>query len=192
MLAAVRRRLPAEAVFSGRTAAWLHGPDVPPCDAVQVTLPPGCRVSARAGISVRRAGLDSEDVVVRRALPATSMLQTVADLAGDLPLVEAVVIADMALHQRLLDLACLRERVAAHRGRRGMSRLPRVSELSEPAAESPMETRLRLLLVTAGLPRPEVQVGSTTTRAAFWPGRICTTVPSGSASSTTARRIVTG
>jgi hypothetical protein len=65
MLAAVRRRLPAEAVFSGATAAWLHGLDVPPCDPVQVTLPPECRVSARSGISVRRARLDGEDIVVR-------------------------------------------------------------------------------------------------------------------------------
>jgi hypothetical protein len=29
--------------------------------------------------------------------------------------------------------------------------------LSEPLAESPMETRLRLLLVDAGLPRPVAQ-----------------------------------
>jgi very-short-patch-repair endonuclease len=34
----------------------------------------------------------------------------------------------------------------------------RVDELAEPATESPMETRLRLLLVLAGLPKPKVQV----------------------------------
>ena len=40
----------------------------------------------------------------------------------------------------------------------GNVRLRRALELAEPATESPMETRLRLLLVLAGLPRPQVQV----------------------------------
>jgi len=40
----------------------------------------------------------------------------------------------------------------------GNVRLRRAIELAEPATESPMETRLRLLLVLAGLPRPQVQV----------------------------------
>jgi hypothetical protein len=158
MLAAIRRRLPAEAVFSGRTAAWLHGLDVPPCDPVQVTLPVACGVSARSWTSVRRARLGGEDVVVRRGMPATSAARTVADLAGELPLIEAVVIADMALQRGLLDLARLRGRLTCQAGRKGSLRLRRVIDLSEPAAESPMETRLRLLLVLAGLPRPEAQV----------------------------------
>ena len=33
-----------------------------------------------------------------------------------------------------------------------------LSKLAEPATESPMETRLRLLLVLEGLPRPQVQI----------------------------------
>ncbi|TMC39968.1 MAG: DUF559 domain-containing protein [Chloroflexi bacterium] len=38
-----------------------------------------------------------------------------------------------------------------------MARLRRAVELAEPATESPMETRLRMRLVLAGLPRPQVQ-----------------------------------
>ena len=37
LLEAVHRRLPVAAVFSGQTAAWLHGLDLPPCDPVEVT-----------------------------------------------------------------------------------------------------------------------------------------------------------
>src|SRR5258706_12310267 len=37
-LEAVRLRSPASAAFSGRTAAWLHGLDVPPCEPVDVVL----------------------------------------------------------------------------------------------------------------------------------------------------------
>jgi very-short-patch-repair endonuclease len=52
----------------------------------------------------------------------------------------------------------LRNYVADHPGAKGIARLRRVVELAEAKAESPMETRLRMLLVLARLPRPEVQV----------------------------------
>ncbi len=65
---------------------------------------------------------------------------------------------DAALHGRLVTSGQLREWVATHSGYRGVSRLRRALELAEPATESPMETRLRLLLVLADLPRPLVQV----------------------------------
>src|SRR2546423_15170782 len=43
-------RLPPEAAFSGRTAAWLHGLDVLSCSQVEVTVPADARVSHRAGV----------------------------------------------------------------------------------------------------------------------------------------------
>src|SRR4029077_1646864 len=46
-------------------------------------------------------------------------------------------------------------------------RLRRLVELAEPAAESPMESRLRMLLVLAGLPRPLVQVELHDSRGRF-------------------------
>jgi very-short-patch-repair endonuclease len=156
-LAAVRRRLPF-AVFSGRTAAWLHGLDLPPCDPVEATVPSRCGVSARVGLSVRRAALQDCEVVVRREMPATSTVRTVIDLGSRSPLVEAVVAVDMALHRRLVSLAELRDYIEAHARRSGIAQARRAIELAEPATESAMETRLRLLLVLAGLPRPEAQV----------------------------------
>src|SRR5215472_18073560 len=44
------------------------------------------------------------------------------------------------------------------RAPQGHGALRQVIELAEPASESAMETRLRMLLVLAGLPRPEAQV----------------------------------
>lgn len=157
-LAAARSRLPDAAAFSGRTAAWLHGMDLPPCDPIEVTVPPACRVSGRSRVSVRRAELPDGDVVTRRGLRATSALRTVADLAGQSTLTEGVVVADMALHARIVRLAELRAYVAAHGRRKGVARLRHVVDLAEPAAESPMESRLRMQLVLAGLPRPQAQV----------------------------------
>jgi hypothetical protein len=57
-LAAARLRLPPTAVFSGLTAAWLHGLDVSPPDLIQVTLPAGSSVAMRAGVRVRRYGAE--------------------------------------------------------------------------------------------------------------------------------------
>lgn len=156
-LAAVARRLPPGAAFADRTAGWLHGLDLVPCDPVQVAVPESGRVSGLSGVSVRRAVLPAADLVERRGLPSTSALRTVADLGSRLELVEAVVAVDAALHRRLVSLAQLRAHLAARPGAKGVARLRRVVDLAEPAAESPMETRLRLLLVLAGLPRPRAQ-----------------------------------
>lgn len=49
---AAHRRLPPPAVFSGFTAAWLHGIDVVACEPIEVTIPKGIGVWARTGIVV--------------------------------------------------------------------------------------------------------------------------------------------
>jgi very-short-patch-repair endonuclease len=64
----------------------------------------------------------------------------------------------MALQRRLVKLAQLRAYAEAHPRTWGVAHLRRVLDLAEPASESAMETRLRLVLVLAGLPRPQVQV----------------------------------
>ena len=158
LLAAAIRRLPRNAVFSGRTAAWLHGLDLLPCEPIEVTLPLGCPTSRLAGVAVRRSTVDAGEVVMRRGQPATSVVRTIADLGRRLPLLEAVAALDMALHRRLLELVALRSWAGAHPRYRGVARLRRATVLSEPATESVMETRLRLLLVLAGLPRPLAQI----------------------------------
>src|SRR5438105_5361400 len=68
-LAAAARRLPSGAVFSGRTAAWLHGLDVAPCDPIEVRT---------SEIEIANA----------QRLPVTSRVRTIADLGRRLPLVE--------------------------------------------------------------------------------------------------------
>jgi very-short-patch-repair endonuclease len=80
---------------------------------------------------------------------------------------EGVVAADLALHAGLVSIAELRAYVAAHSGARGIARLRRVIDLAEPKAESAMETRLRMLLVRARLPRPDAQVSIKDDRGRF-------------------------
>lgn len=134
------------------------GLDLPPCDPVEVTVSGGERLSKRVGTVVRRARLGPGEVVQRRGLRVTSPVRTVLDLCSRLPLVEAVATIDMSLQRRLVHLDDLRAYVAEHPRRKGIARLRRAVELADPGAESPMERRLRVLLVLAGLPRPETQV----------------------------------
>jgi uncharacterized protein DUF559 len=155
-LAAVIRRLP-EAVVAGRSAGWLRGLDLPPTDPVDVIVRDG-HSSGRAGVRIQRATLMSGDVVRLRGFPVTSALRTAIDLGRRRPLVEAVIALDMALHKRLVSLIELESFLEANRGVNGIAKLRRAVDRSEPQAQSPMETRLRLLLVLAGLPRPVAQV----------------------------------
>jgi very-short-patch-repair endonuclease len=62
----------------------------------------------------------------------------------------------MALRRRLTDPSALGLYAQAVKGRHGAARLRKLVDVTAPA-ESPMETRLRWMLLEAGLPRPEVQ-----------------------------------
>ncbi|HYR47796.1 MAG TPA: DUF559 domain-containing protein [Candidatus Polarisedimenticolia bacterium] len=73
-----------------------------------------------------------------------------------MPAVEALVAIDMAVAASLTDPAGLVRYAEASNGRAGARRLRSLAALSAPA-ESPMETRLRWLLIQSGLPHPEVQ-----------------------------------
>lgn len=156
-LAAAWERLPADAAFSGRTAAWLHGLDLPPCSPIDVTLPPGHPVAHRVGLRLHRARLEDAEVVVRQGYRVTSALRTLADLGAGRDSIEAVIALDMGLHAGLVSDTELASLVDGWAGRKGVKRLRRAVALAG-VAESPMETRLRLLIVLAGLPAPIPQV----------------------------------
>jgi hypothetical protein len=158
VLSSVQQRLPPGAALSGLTAAWLHGLDVGPLEAIEATIPKGRGSSALAGVRVTQASLSYDDIHTRRGLWITSAIRTVFDLGCRPPLIEAIVTADMALHARLVGLTELRQFAASRARTRGIRQFRRVLDLAEPATESPMETRMRMLLVLNGLPRPQVQI----------------------------------
>lgn len=155
---AAAARLSEGAAFSGLASLWLHDLDVPLVEPLEATVNGASGTRSRSGILLRRAELPDEDVEYRHGHRVTTIERTLLDSALRLPLVEAVVVADLALHARLVTIESLAGWVGARRRRPGVVRLRRVLELAEPKAESPMETRLRLLLVLAGLPTPLAQI----------------------------------
>jgi very-short-patch-repair endonuclease len=157
-LRAVAQRMPSGFAFSGKTAAWLLGLDMPPCEPIEVTIDRHVPVRARAGLKLRRAGLPEGDVITVKRLPSTSGLRTVRDLGSVRDPVESVVAIDMAVRARTVQLRDLAEYVDLHPGEKGIRRLRRATAFADPRSESPMESRLRMLLINARLPLPRVQV----------------------------------
>ena len=94
--------MPRAGAFSGLTAAWLHGLDVTPCDPIELTVPKSEGIASRAGMTVRRAYLENDEVETRQGLRVTRIARTLRDVCSRLSLTEAVVVCDMALHADLL------------------------------------------------------------------------------------------
>ena len=156
LISAWSRILPQEAIFAGKTAAWLSGLKVEPADPVEVIAPIGSGMRSRTGLAVRCTAVEVGDCVEIRGLRATSLNRTLCDLSAQLVCVDALCVIDMAVAARRTDRRTLIEYAGDVRGRPGASRLRQLAELAAPA-ESPMETRLRWLLLNSRLPRPEVQ-----------------------------------
>jgi very-short-patch-repair endonuclease len=154
--AAARLLLPG-AVVTGRSAAVLWGVDLAgPDDAVEVAVTAACRAGAVRGLVVTRRLLRNDDVVERCGVRVTTPLRTALDLARIEPLEEAVVCLDRFIRAGRVGLAEVRDGARTLTGP-GCRRVRRAVELSDGLAESPQETRVRLLLHASSLPRPVAQ-----------------------------------
>lgn len=145
----------------GLTAAWAaFDIDVqdPRSDQLWIGHTPGTWLKPRPGFVIHELTLDPADIQVFRGTRMTTWLRTAFDCARWLPLVEAVVVIDALTHIGAISLEELTDYLASHRRLKGVKQVARVIELADPKSESPMETRVRLLLILAGLPRPESQI----------------------------------
>ncbi|MGH3977483.1 MAG: endonuclease domain-containing protein [Pseudonocardiaceae bacterium] len=149
--------LSGDGVLSGYSAAEMLGAACAPADAnVEVTVPGG-DYRERPGLTVHRELLACDEVTVADGVPVTTAGRTAWDLARWLPTVEAVVAVDALARAGRFDPYALWRIHGRYPRARWRRRVPGVIELSDPKAESPMETRSRLVLVLRELPRPEVQ-----------------------------------
>jgi predicted transcriptional regulator of viral defense system len=157
--AAARLVIPNRGVACGWTAAWLHGVDVRRLDdmTVHVGFPKGRRIRSRAGIEVCQETLDPADVVEIDGLRVTTPVRTAFDCLRWLYYTDGVVVADALTHAGLTQISELLDYFAGKRRLRNLRIGERLLALVEPKSESPMETRLRLLLIGGGLPLPEPQ-----------------------------------
>jgi very-short-patch-repair endonuclease len=156
------RVLPSSMAVSHESAAALWGVDVAPVPGrpeadLTVTVPPSGRAPRWPGVRVVESTLPSDAVRRLAGVRVTSRERTTADLMRERPLVEAVVAADAMTAPWPASLAGLEGVLGGMAGRRGIAVARRALSHVEPLTESPMETRLRMLLVMSGFERPVAQ-----------------------------------
>lgn len=103
------------------------------------------------GVEVR--SVTSDQVVLLDGRRITTPAQTFCELATDLNLVELVILGDSLVRAKKCRPEHLVERAAQWRGAR-CQLARRAAALVRAGVRSPKETRLRMLIVLAGLPEP--------------------------------------
>lgn len=161
ILPLLTRLLPEGAVYSRRSGAALCGLPLPYRDPIEITVPLATCSSKSRYFNQSRAALEPDDVTSVEGAPVTKPARTLADLSLTFSLVETVVQLDAALHAGITTEAALAAMAVRRAGRPGAERFRRALELSDGKAESPPESRVRVQIVTAGLPPPEVQADLT-------------------------------
>jgi very-short-patch-repair endonuclease len=158
-LEAARLLIPPGGVLCGLTAAWVLGIDVRRLDDldVHVGFPKGKRIRKRPGLAVCQETLDASDIAIVSGIAVTTPLRTAFDCLRWLWHVEGLVVADALTHAGLVSLPELAAYFGSKRRLRNLRVGERLAELVEPDTESPMETRLRWMLLQGGLPRPKPQ-----------------------------------
>jgi very-short-patch-repair endonuclease len=148
-----------DAVVCGITAAHLLRFEVPgtmvpgpaaPCHRVHLLLPPNRTRAQPSGVILHFGALSADHVITVANIPVTSPDRTLADLVLCRGRDDAVAVMDTALRMGHVNDLVMARSLAYGRhgadGRRGWWRL------ADGRAESPLETRLRLLFLDAGLP----------------------------------------
>ncbi|OBJ02802.1 hypothetical protein A5660_21280 [Mycobacterium alsense] len=145
-----------EAVVAGTSAAallgaqWIdpHGPAELVCNR---TRPPPL-------IITRNDTLLAGETTNVDGVPVTSPARTAFDLGRRPGLTAAVIRIDALARATGVTVGEVRPLITTHRGARGMKQLRRALPLFDAGAESPQETRTRLVLIRGGLPRPQTQI----------------------------------
>lgn len=145
-----------EATLIGRSAAAMYGTNwIDGNLAAEI-----CRLDRRhpPGIKVRTYALSADDVCWVDDIRLTTPQRTAFDVGRlymfdkSVPVLDALV---RATDIKVADVVALADDRPGVKGRR---RLRAVLELVDGGAESPQESRLRLMLVRGGLPMPQTQI----------------------------------
>lgn len=151
--------MPPEAAFGGLTAVtlWVGREFASADDPVEVIVPPVVRWQPGAGVRVRTQALDGDVLHDPPRLRRTGRARTAVDLIRRAEVDDGVVLLDRLVSSGIVRLDAVRDAVAGLPRGRGSRRAREVAGLADGLAESPPETRLRLLMLRAGLPSPVAQ-----------------------------------
>lgn len=143
-------------IIAGLSASALHGArwvdSAAPLEIIHTNRNP------LVGLRIRGDRIEQDQIELADGIPVTTPARTALDLACWHSTGEAVAAIDAlarATDVKMADVEMLAER---YPGRRGISCARTALGLVDAGGQSPQETWLRLLLVNAGLPRPQTQI----------------------------------
>ena len=137
-------------------------------DMFHVIRPEGEAHLNRPHVIVHRMKLFSDEVTTVDGIPVTTPERTWLDMAEMLTVDELVAMGDSCVRMPrpdfedrdvpLCSLADLQRMIDRHKGKRGVRKAKEAIKLIRVGSDSPQETLLRLAVVRAGLPEPELNV----------------------------------
>jgi very-short-patch-repair endonuclease len=143
-------------VVCGLAAAALHGAkwvdDEEPVELGLTDRRP------TAGVITRNCTFPEDETMSRGGMELTTVERTAFDLARSGLVRQAVAGLDALAAAAHFKHEDVRELARRHKGARRIRRLDTVLDLVDAGAESPQETRVRLLLLDNGFPRPRTQI----------------------------------
>ncbi|MBB5633434.1 very-short-patch-repair endonuclease [Cryobacterium mesophilum] len=154
---AYQLRMPPSAFFCGPTAARIMGVPLPlpfeQSDLLHVAVPVGRRAPAGRGIRGHTLGVEPGDIRRWNGLRISGPETTWRQLGAMLGLADLVAAGDFLVHHRLpfTTRELLAAAVEGGPARRGLRMLRQALPLLDDRAESPQESRLRVILVIGGI-----------------------------------------
>jgi very-short-patch-repair endonuclease len=159
-----------EAALSHESAAELWGIRKRKGGPIEVTIPAG-GMRARPGVRVHRRAIEPAERTRRQAIPVTTPIRTLVDLAHRLDAAELERAVNEADRLDLVDPERLRAALEALGGRRGVAPLRALLDRRTfTLTDSELERRFLPLVRSAGLPAPLAQERVNGFRVDFyWP-----------------------
>jgi Protein of unknown function (DUF559) len=143
-------------VVAGFSAAALHGSkwvdDRRPAELIHDNH------HRAAGIQLHRDVVGADEIEMIGGVVVTSPTRTALDLGCWYPKMTAVAGIDALAGATEIKAADVELLARRYSGRRGIARARRAIELFDAGAQSPKESWLRVVLIEAGLPRPQTQI----------------------------------
>ncbi len=145
-----------QATMAGMSAAVLLGSKWVPGDAPAEYL--GTHHRAPSGIIAHAGEVPDDEVCFSRGIRCTTVQRTAYDLGRRLPFTEGLIRIDALLNATGVSPREVADIAVRYPGARNIRRLRGVLALVDAGAESPQESRVRLILLRGGLPRPVTQI----------------------------------
>ena len=143
-------------VVAGFAAAALHGSKWADDAHVVELIHDNWR--SPPGIQTHGDRIEEDEIDLLAGVPVTSPARTALDVGCWYPTMSAVAGIDSLTRATEIKAADVELLVRRYARRRGIARARHALELSDSGAQSPKESWLRVVLIQAGLPRPQTQI----------------------------------